>query len=329
MLALADVENLARYNVGGSSDPSHPSNLPNYHPAPRVIVDVKSVRPRPARKARVEQRVQASARKNGYWPIRACYEPGLRRQQSLGGKLSFRLTLGAQGSVIAARQLAADLRDPEVVRCIVSAFRKLRFEHKAGRKLDVDFEVSVYPGHAEVPEAPVGAATARAQLPVDPDAANALIAERRALVEACLTGARQRDPRVWGRLAIELVLDADGRVTKAREFESTFPDREAVTCVSDRFKTIRFAPPKSSPSALVVALRLEPPQLPAPPPPSPLTGGTEGSPPAPLPGAPPEPLPGAPPAPLPGAPPSPLPPPLSGHSESESFSSKSESAGRQ
>jgi hypothetical protein len=308
MLALGDVETLARYNLGGSSDPAHPSNLPNYHPAPRVVVGVQSVRPRPSRASRAEQRIQAGARRSAYWAIRGCYEPGLRKQQKLSGEVTFRATLGARGSVLATRQLGTDLSDRAVARCIVSAFRKLRLEHGAGRKVDVDFEVSVYPGHAPVPEAPVSAATARAKLPVVPEPANALIAAQRTAVEPCLVESRRRDPRIWGRMALELSLAEDGSVTAVSEVESSFPDRSAVACVSDRFEGLRFAEPKPGPSAIVVALRLEPDQ---PAPPSPPAGGTDGVPPAPLLGAPPS------------------PPPVSGHSDSESPSSKPLPGGRQ
>ena len=218
MLSLSDVETLARYNLGGSSDPAHPVNLSNYHPAPRVVVVVQSVRPKPSRTGtRAQQRVQANARRSAYWAIRGCYEPGLRKRQTLSGELTFRATLGARGSVLATRLLGTDLTDRDVARCIVSAFRKLRFEHGAGRKLDVDFEVSVYPGHAPVPAPPVSAATARAKLPIVAEPANALVAEQRASVEACLVESRRRDPRVWGRLALELSLAADGSVTAVRQ----------------------------------------------------------------------------------------------------------------
>ncbi len=309
-LALADVETLARYNLGGSSDPAHPSNLANYHPAPRVVVVVQSVRPRPGKARRSEARVQASARRNAYWAIRSCYEPGLRKRQTLSGELSFRATVGARGSVLATRLLRTDLSDRSVATCIVSAFRKLVLEHGAGRKVDVDFGVSIYPGHAPVPDVPVSAAIARAKLPLAADSANALVASQRAGVEACLAESRKRDPRIWGRMALELSLAADGSVTGAREIESAFPDKAAVACISDGFRVLRFDVPKASPSAIVVALRLEPAQ-PAPPSPP---AGTEGVPPVPELGAPPAP---------------PSPPPVSGHSPSESPSSKSLDGGRQ
>jgi hypothetical protein len=317
MLLLADVETVARYNLGGSSDPAHPSNLPNYHPAPRVVVVVQSVRPRPARQGkRAEQRLQANARRSAYWPIRSCYEPGLRKRQTLGGELTFRATIGAQGSVLATRLLGTDLGDRGVAHCIVRAFRKLKLEHGAGRKIDADFEISVYPGHAPVPDVPVSAATASAKLPVDAKPANALVAGQRAAVAACLAESRKRDPRVWGRLALELTLAEDGSVQGAREVESSFPDPALVACVSQRFAGLRFPAPRSGPSAIVVALRLEPDQPPAPPaPPSEGSGsGSDGAPPSPVP--------------MPGAPPSP-PPPVSGHFESESSSSKPLPGGRQ
>ncbi|HEY1532860.1 MAG TPA: hypothetical protein VGF76_02535, partial [Polyangiaceae bacterium] len=39
--AAAEDEDLARWNIGGSADPSYPSSQASYHPGTRVVVDTR------------------------------------------------------------------------------------------------------------------------------------------------------------------------------------------------------------------------------------------------------------------------------------------------
>jgi hypothetical protein len=287
--ALEDTERLARYDAGGSSDPDHPARDPAFHPAPRVVVTLTQLLPRP-RKA---PPLQAHARRNGYWPIRACYEPGLRRHQDLSGKTRLRVTLGARGSVLGARRLSGDLGDAEVARCLVSAFRKLRFP-APGRKVDADWEIALYPGDMPVPDLPVSPASAAAKLPAPAAALDAALLPRREALASCLVAARRRDPELWGRLAVELTLTASGTVSRVAEVESNFADGYATACVERQLAVVLFPAPATAGARIIVALRLEPaqppPAPPAPPAGVPLAPASAGVPPAPpAPGAPPPP----------------------------------------
>ena len=74
--ASSDDENIARWNRGGwagaTSEVGGDNKPP--HPAPRVKVDVLKITGKAS-----EADVLRVARSKGYWPLRLCYEEGLRR----------------------------------------------------------------------------------------------------------------------------------------------------------------------------------------------------------------------------------------------------------
>jgi hypothetical protein len=266
--ALESTETLARYNVGGSSDPQHPANDPRFHPAPRVVITLQKLLPRTKAAAAP---LQAHARSRGYWPVRSCYELGLRRKQTLGGATRLRTTLGARGSVLGARRLGGDLADDEVQKCLTRALRSLRFP-APGRKVDADWEIALYPGDVEVPPLAVSTEAAQAKLPATAGALESSLKPLQPELARCLTDARAKDSALWGRLAVELTLTASGGVSRVAEVESRFPHGLATACVERRLAVTRFPAPKTAGAKIVVALRLEPELLqppPAPPAPPP------------------------------------------------------------
>src|SRR5262249_45722571 len=105
--AVAD-EDLARWNVGGTSDPRFVSNRPGFHAAPGVMVET-TVRggALPARSngkgVLSELAVLAQTRNHGYWPFRLCYETGLRQNPKVRGKSSLHVTIDTRGHVSASR----------------------------------------------------------------------------------------------------------------------------------------------------------------------------------------------------------------------------------
>ncbi len=278
LAVLESSEALARYNVGGSSDAQHPANDPRFHPAPRVMITLQKLLPRTKAAAAP---LQAHARSRGYWPVRACYEPGLRRKQTLSGATRLRITLGARGSVLGARRLGGDLSDDEVQKCLTRALRNLRFP-APGRKVDADWEIALYPGDAQVPPPPVSAEDAQAKLPARAAALESSLKPLQPELARCLTDARAKDRALWGRLAVELTLTASGDVSRVAEVESRFPHGLATACVERRLAVTRFPAPAAAGAKIVVALRLEPELLqppPAPPAPPPGVGASPELPP--------------------------------------------------
>ncbi|HEX3593893.1 MAG TPA: AgmX/PglI C-terminal domain-containing protein, partial [Polyangiaceae bacterium] len=128
--SVAD-EDLARWNVGGTSDGHFPSNRPGFHVAPRVKVDV-SLRPgqlpfQSSRKGVLsETAVLAQSRNHGYWPFRICFEAGLRKDPKLRGKSRLHAVIEPSGHVRAARVVASELDDHEVARCVVARAETLK-----------------------------------------------------------------------------------------------------------------------------------------------------------------------------------------------------------
>lgn len=252
--SVADEE-LARWNLGGNGDPAHPSNRSGYHPAVRVTVDTKPLRPIPERSASRDvltaPRLLARARSVGYWPFRTCFEALLRRTpDAKGGTTRVRISIAPSGRVTAARSLTSDLTDPDAVRCIRDAARSLRFSPAPARRLDVDLSVELWPGDAPLPPL----ATDGEPRPFDARALAARIDARASDLARCYAEGVARDPRLWGRIALRISVGTDGAVHHIREDESRFPDPDVVACLSRELR--RLDPiPATQPFDAIVAFR--------------------------------------------------------------------------
>jgi hypothetical protein len=58
---------------------------------------------------------------------RACYEQGLEKDLSLAGSIDVALSISRDGSVTGVVNNRSELADPQVVDCVLSALRGLRF----------------------------------------------------------------------------------------------------------------------------------------------------------------------------------------------------------
>jgi hypothetical protein len=275
--ASTEDEALARWNLGGSADPRHPSNRSGFHVAPRIMVDtvVRSGRlpARSSAKGVLSQLgVLAQARNRGYWPFRVCYEGGLRRDPALRGKVELRFTIGTTGHVTASRLLGAAFKDPEVARCVATRAKGLGFSPPPARRADVDMTVELNPGDAPLPalaatEAPQTPAAAKpeprlggAQL----RAVQSALSQRTEAFAACYTSGRARDAGLWGRIGLRITLEK-GTVTRVVQHESRFPDAAVVACVTSTVQAQAFC--DDAPGKLEVegAIKLGSPPPPPPP----------------------------------------------------------------
>jgi hypothetical protein len=271
MLTLARDDELLLWALGGSSDPSHPANLPGYHPGTRVVIDVSLLSRAPKG---TTARLLRVARSAGYWPMRSCFEAAQRLAPKTERRARVRLTLGAYGKVLGARSMGkASERD--YARCVLERAKALDFSPGPGKKLDIELSVKEWPGHAPVPpRAPEPAPVPRLSV-VDRAALDALVPQ----LSGCYERGRARDAKLWGRLAFRVALDETGAVTTAVPVETRFPDAEVTECARSALRTLKLT--DATAGELCLAFRLgqgEPPAPPAPP--------TEVSPPAPLPPAP-------------------------------------------
>ena len=241
-IAAAVAEEQAQvWNVGGRSDPSYLSNRSNFHPGTRVRVDAELVGyRRTKRAAALSGRIQAGLRNRGYWPFRNCFEAVARQHADPGGRTWLRITVAVDGAVSSTRLLRTDLRHREIAECHARAARRLRLEdHHVGRA-SVNVMVAVWPGDVALlplPQIPAGTANR------DLSGLTRDLGSIESGVAACMREARRRDPKLWGRLALSFGIDARGRASNIREFQSQFGDTEAIGCVTKLVEELTFPQP--------------------------------------------------------------------------------------
>jgi hypothetical protein len=263
--AAAEDEELARWNVGGSSDPNSISSQASYHPGTRVVVDTRPAKrragapPLPAPRGLTHQRVQAQARSRGYWPFRVCFERGQREKKGPGGETRVAFSIGTRGKVTAARLLDSKLENAASAACMVREVQKLEFSPAPASKLRMVATIQVYPGDTDLPVVPDAAVVA--SLPrgeFDPEAMRARIVAKQTELDACLSEARRADPVLWGRLALSVILEIDGSVHRVTEVESHFPNASATRCAQALISSVVFPSVNGKPFSFVVPLRLVP-----------------------------------------------------------------------
>lgn len=261
---------LARWNVGGTGDPSFISNHHGYHPWPRVRVDTKILSRNLPRRAPWNRRrgrrrhvlsvarVQAEARAKGYWKFRLCSEDGLRRDQKMHGQTILRFSITPHGHVTHAWLVKSKLTDKDVKSCLRHAVSKLAFKPAPHRRVDVQLSVKLWPGDAPVPligaPDPDKAPDNPGQL--DAAAIQKATADVPAAVRSCYRNALERDPHLWGRIQLRVDLDKKGRVQHVAQDESHFPAPAVVRCAVAALGKCHFPPAKGGALSFVYALRL-------------------------------------------------------------------------
>lgn len=265
MQAAAEDEELARWNIGGSADPSYPSSQASYHPGTRVVVDTRLAKRRtgalasvPPARGLTPERVQAQARSRGYWPFRLCFEAAQREQKGSGGETRVAFTIGLRGKVKRAWLLDSKLKNAKTAACLVHEASKLEFTPAPPRPLSMVASIRVWPGDADLPALPEGPLPIVAGGGFDADAARGLVAAEQAQINACFAEARHTDPSLWGRLALAAILEVDGTVHRISEVESHFPNAVAAHCVQKLIAGIVFPSVNNKPFTLVLPLRLSP-----------------------------------------------------------------------
>lgn len=264
--AGAHDELLARWNLGGTSDPNFPSNRPSYHPGTRVKVETRVVSGKLPKSAPVDRRtgkpavvlsetsLLARSRKHGYWPYRLCFERAVQQQgKRKGGETVLRFAVDARGRVGGPRLLRTKLDSAEVVECLLAETRELPLLPPP-RRIEVELSVQVWPGDAPLPSLPPAPADPALAGPLDGEALEKALEVEREAFSTCYADGLARDPGLWGRIQAHVQRDARGRVAAARQSESRFPDPEVVACVLGRLKETRL--PVGGGPGFEIALRL-------------------------------------------------------------------------
>lgn len=258
--SVADVE-LARWNVGGTSAPSYISNQPGFHPATRVRVDTRVIggrlpRRRSGRRHRRLTRadVLAESRSHGYWAFRVCFERDERDHPHLHGQTLLTLWVGRSGRVWRARLRHTELRDRNVAHCLRKRARHLKFSPAPRHSFRVRLSVKLWPGDAPLPRHDLASN-------VEPDALDLRavahdVAPLKSAVTQCYEAGLGRDPALWGRVELRVDLDRKGRVRRAEQVESRFPDHQVVGCIENALSLARFPAPAQGPASFIYAVRL-------------------------------------------------------------------------
>lgn len=255
-------EELARWNVGGTGDPSYPSNRASFHPAPRVLVDVNmrtgSLPKRSKTKGVLsEASLVAQARNAGYWPFRLCFEEGLRRDPSLRGKTRVKFTVETNGHVKSDRMAFTELKDHGVAKCLAARVHAMHFSPAPARRVHADATVDLNPGDAPLPDSTVTAPDAPdgSSGKIDENLLATAFAEPLKKIADCYATGLAHDAKLWGRIAVLVDVDADGRVQNAAERDSRFPDKAVVACAVDAVRQARLSSTGSR-EQLIWAVRL-------------------------------------------------------------------------
>lgn len=258
--SVADVK-LARWNVGGTSDPSYVSNRPGFHPATRVRVDTRVIGGRlPQRAGRRREltraRVLAESRSHGYWPFRLCFERNEYDHPRLHGQSTFLLWVGRSGRVARARLRHTELDDRRVAHCLLERARHLDFTPAPRHAIRVWLSVKLWPGDAPLPRHDLATDDATDNGILDLGAVARAAAPLKPEITECYAAGLSRDRRLWGRIELRVDLDRKGRVRSAKQVESRFPDHQVVRCVQDAVSSAGFPAPAAGPASFIYAVRL-------------------------------------------------------------------------
>ncbi|MEP7052441.1 MAG: hypothetical protein ABJB12_18890 [Pseudomonadota bacterium] len=264
--AAAEDEALARWNIGGSADPSYASNQASYHPGTRVVVDTQLTKIRPGAARRpvpkhglTPERVQAQARARGYWPFRLCFEAGQREKKGVGGETRVAFTVSLRGKVSRAVLLDSKLENPVTAACLVKELARLEFTPRPQRALGMVASIRIWPGDVELSALPEPPAVVNNSVAFNPDLVRERVASKLPELSACFADARRTDPLLWGRLALAAILEVDGTVHQINEVESHFPNAAASRCAQVLLAGLTFPAVNGKPFTVVLAMRLSPP----------------------------------------------------------------------
>lgn len=251
--SLAD-EGLGRWNIGGNGDATYISNHRNYHPGTRVIVEIGSLGlpRREVPKSSIIWQYLAEFRNRGYWPYRTCFEATARDIPSKGGDTWIGVQVNARGRGVSSRFLKSNINRPQIADCIVRATRLISLRRPPQRWANFTLLVRVFAG-----DAPLTASTSidAKSSTIDQHAFTTAFRPIQKSIEECVRTGLDRDPKLWGRMALLLYLDNHGRVARATEHESHFPDPSVVKCSVDAAQTL-WLPNATKGGLHLIALRV-------------------------------------------------------------------------
>lgn len=227
----------------------------------------------------IEQSAVANVMRTRAAVMRTCYSNQLTRDPLLRARIRVRFTIDAAGLVTAASSTAvAEAGDPERVmdlaRCIEGLIRGTTFPARVGAspaEVSMPFVFSPGPASTTVSTAAAqstqGTPTPAASIPtpgtLDRERVASTIRARMPQLSQCYSRARGTDPTLAGRVLVQFVVDADGRVADVRSTPSTLSGNpnnmvEVARCVQSAFFGFTFAAPTGGAASAVLPLDFSP-----------------------------------------------------------------------
>jgi hypothetical protein len=248
------AEELARWNIGGNGSATYVSNRAGFHPGTRVIVDVAArgtVRTQSGKSGAIRHYL-AEFRNLGYWPYRLCFESFASEVHSKGGDAWIQVQVNKHGRVVTSRLLKSSYDHPPIAQCISSATRSIRLSRNQTTGATLNLRVRVFPG-----DAPLAAnrKLSEGKAAIEPSLLRAALSTVENAVGQCIQDGLGRDPKLWGRLAMLVQFNKQGRVVQSEEYDSHFPDVSVVKCINLAYRDLRLAP-LTEQANVVVALRV-------------------------------------------------------------------------
>lgn len=197
------------------------------------------------------------ARKNGYWPIRKCFDAALPQDQELSGKVSLRFALRADGKSSApAIAGPSTLADQEVLACLRKAFVGINLVKPRAGSAKVTLDIGLHPGDAPMrangdPPVTAGPGT------LDMGTAQALVAAgASASVQPCYSRGLEHVLGLWGRALLRAAITAQGTIATLTEAETTFPELATTACVADAIRAVRLSVPAGGGLRVLPSIRM-------------------------------------------------------------------------
>jgi hypothetical protein len=199
-----------------------------YHPAPGVVVDVVD-----AQGGASAADLQRTARNLGYWPLRQCYEDGLRNNQRLSGKVSLELVVSPSGAVDRSTVTATTVRDEMVTACVAREAGRLALPGAAGPST-ARVDVSLAAGDEPV--------TGPHPIPNAEPIREALRASWEG-ARRCYLTALTDHPTAGGRMELRIRALSSGEIAEVGEVGSArFGDVDVTRCVLGVYRASKLPP---------------------------------------------------------------------------------------
>lgn len=272
------IAELAAWNEGGRAPGE------KWHPQPRVVIGepVLGSVAEPKGKSKPKKRnkdgsktatpaggawntaeAMRALRRYGYAGVRRCFDAALRETPDLEGRTVVDIEVDGAGRIVKSRASAGRAPDPRkhktsmpsasVRTCIAEALVRVSLPPVArGKRVHARISVDVWPGDVPLPTAEP--TPAPGSLP--PTAFAAALGPAQPTMRSCFDALEKRHPGTWGRLAFRVDASPEG-VVRASQIESTFPDADAVACVTKAIEAVKL-PTHALSSRASFALRWRP-----------------------------------------------------------------------